>query len=102
MNQFRFVLPTPEREYITFLTSSPLPLPHPRRQVRWVLTEPGEDLCLYSVAQDGRLTQWQVHCSVLIHTDVITFKPDQPRAAQPCQDKVELEGMCFLFLYYIF
>ncbi|XP_050736135.1 dynein axonemal intermediate chain 1-like isoform X2 [Eriocheir sinensis] len=64
----------------------------PVTQVRWVLTEPGEDLCLYSVAQDGRLTQWQVHSSVLIHTDLIQFRPDLPRAPQP-QDRVALEGI---------
>lgn len=64
-------------------------------KVRWVVTEPGEDLCLYSVAQDGRLTQWHVHSSMLVYTDLIQFRSDQPRAAQP-QDRVALEGVFLL------
>ncbi|XP_045122648.1 dynein axonemal intermediate chain 1-like [Portunus trituberculatus] len=65
----------------------------PVSQVQWVSTDPGEDLCLYSVAQDGRLTQWHVHSSVLVHTDLLMFKPDQPQTPAS-QDRVMLEGRC--------
>ncbi|XP_063868428.1 dynein axonemal intermediate chain 1-like [Scylla paramamosain] len=64
----------------------------PVSQVQWVSTDPGEDLCLYSVAQDGRLTQWHVHSSVLVHTDLLQFKTDQPQTLTS-QDRVMLEGI---------
>ncbi|XP_068233961.1 dynein axonemal intermediate chain 1-like [Palaemon carinicauda] len=32
----------------------------PVNQVRWVITEPNEDLRLFSVSLDGRVTKWQV------------------------------------------
>lgn len=47
-------------------------------QVRWIETSPGEDVSFFSVAQDGRLTQWHLRDSCrLTHADV--FEPHLPR-----------------------
>ncbi|XP_042888961.1 dynein intermediate chain 2, ciliary-like [Penaeus japonicus] len=65
----------------------------PVSQVRWVYTEPGEDLCLYSVSLDGRVTQWHLHASDLVHTDILNFTAvDQSTKSSPTFDKVLLEG----------
>ncbi|XP_069987018.1 dynein intermediate chain 2, ciliary [Penaeus vannamei] len=65
----------------------------PVSQVRWVYTEPGEDLCLYSVSLDGRVTQWHLHASDLVYTDILNFTTvDQLTKPPPAFDKVHLEG----------
>ncbi|CAL4062154.1 unnamed protein product, partial [Meganyctiphanes norvegica] len=66
----------------------------PVSQVCWIHTEPGEDLCFYSVSLDGRLTQWLVHASALVHTDVLDFNLHaQPTTPSPASSKVTLEGV---------
>ncbi|ROT64947.1 putative dynein intermediate chain 1, axonemal [Penaeus vannamei] len=68
----------------------------PVSQVRWVYTEPGEDLCLYSVSLDGRVTQWHLHASDLVYTDILNFTTvDQLTKPPPAFDKVHLEGIAF-------
>ncbi|XP_071522591.1 dynein axonemal intermediate chain 1-like isoform X2 [Panulirus ornatus] len=72
----------------------------PVTQVRWIRTEPGEDLSFFSVALDGRLTQWYVHASTLYHTDILNFNiVDQLTTNLPAHDKVHLEGVatCIAF-----
>ncbi|KAG7162950.1 Dynein intermediate chain 1- axonemal-like 1 [Homarus americanus] len=61
--------------------------------VVWVKTEPGEELCLYSVAMDGRLTQWQVRASALVHTDILHFLDADLPSQHFTTDKILLEGI---------
>ncbi|XP_042886683.1 dynein intermediate chain 2, ciliary-like [Penaeus japonicus] len=42
-------------------------------QVRWVPTDPGESLCFYSVSEDGRVSEWLVRPSTLVHADILDF-----------------------------
>ncbi|ROT69578.1 putative dynein intermediate chain 2, ciliary [Penaeus vannamei] len=42
-------------------------------QVRWVATDPGESLCFYSVSEDGRVSEWLVRPSALVHADILDF-----------------------------
>ncbi|XP_042232430.1 dynein axonemal intermediate chain 1-like [Homarus americanus] len=65
----------------------------PVTQVVWVKTEPGEELCLYSVAMDGRLTQWQVRASALVHTDILHFLDADLPSQHFTTDKILLEGI---------
>ncbi|XP_064097257.1 dynein axonemal intermediate chain 1-like isoform X2 [Macrobrachium nipponense] len=44
----------------------------PVTQVRWVVTEPSEDLRLFSVSLDGRVTKWQVSMG-LVAADILVF-----------------------------
>nr|XP_045610794.1 dynein intermediate chain 2, ciliary-like [Procambarus clarkii] len=64
----------------------------PVLQVEWVRTEPGEELCLYSVSLDGRLTQWQVRASSLVHTDVLHFQAYDHTSKFTGSDTMLLEG----------
>ncbi|XP_069959881.1 dynein axonemal intermediate chain 1-like [Cherax quadricarinatus] len=69
-------------------------------QVRWMQTAPGEDPSFFSVALDGRLTQWTVHASSLHHTDILDFNiVDQLAANLPAHDRELLEGVatCMAF-----
>nr|XP_027222147.1 dynein intermediate chain 1, axonemal-like [Penaeus vannamei] len=45
-------------------------------KVKWVHTDPGEDLSLFSVAKDGRLTQWYFGDSRLKSKDIFSFTQD--------------------------
>ncbi|XP_071522576.1 dynein intermediate chain 2, ciliary-like isoform X2 [Panulirus ornatus] len=66
----------------------------PVTKVHWVNTDPGEDLCVYSIAMDGRLTQWHICTSALIHTDILHFLSDDlPTQAASLADKILLEGI---------
>lgn len=56
-------------------------------QVKWVHTDPGEDLSLFSVAKDGRLTQWYFGDSRLKSKDIFSFTQDSK------SDKNSLEGV---------
>nr|XP_027228347.1 dynein intermediate chain 2, ciliary-like [Penaeus vannamei] len=49
-------------------------------QVQWVSTDPGENLCFYSVSQDGRISQWLVLSSSLQHEDVFDFNDSELNA----------------------
>ncbi|XP_063611131.1 dynein intermediate chain 2, ciliary-like, partial [Penaeus indicus] len=42
-------------------------------EVRWVPTDPGESLCFYSVSEDGRVSEWLVRPSALVHADILDF-----------------------------
>nr|XP_027217771.1 dynein intermediate chain 1, axonemal-like [Penaeus vannamei] len=64
---------------------------HP--QVRWIRTQPGEELCFFSVSLDGRVTQWHLHSAGLVHRDVLDFAScRQPTKLHSSSDKVVLEG----------
>ncbi|XP_050705726.1 dynein axonemal intermediate chain 1-like isoform X2 [Eriocheir sinensis] len=70
------VCPTTPRALSCTITSGKHLLPV--TQVRWIETSPGEDVSFFSVAQDGRLTQWHLRDSCrLTHADV--FEPHLPR-----------------------
>lgn len=56
-------------------------------QVKWVHTDPGEDLSLFSVAKDGRLTQWYFGDSRLKSKDIFSFTQDFK------SDKSSFEGV---------
>nr|XP_053637336.1 dynein intermediate chain 2, ciliary-like [Cherax quadricarinatus] len=43
-------------------------------QVKWVPTEPGQNLSFYSVGDDGRVSEWTVRPSALDVTDLLDFK----------------------------
>lgn len=83
---------------------------HIHFQIHWITTEPGEDLCLYSISLDGRLTQWLVHDSILLHTDILHFEANQndlPAAPHTTAsstasihgDKIMLDGIAVPILY---
>ncbi|XP_063591850.1 dynein intermediate chain 2, ciliary-like [Penaeus indicus] len=62
-------------------------------QVRWVRTQPGEELSFFSVSLDGRVTQWHLHSACLVHRDVLDFAScRQPTKPHSSSDKVVLEG----------
>ncbi|XP_042863089.1 dynein intermediate chain 2, ciliary-like [Penaeus japonicus] len=64
-------------------------------KVKWVHTDPGEDLRLFSVAKDGRLTQWYFGDSRLKSKDIFSFTQDSK------SDKNSLEGgKVFTFLHH--
>lgn len=66
----------------------------PVTQVRWMETEPGEDLCFFSVSLDGRLTQWLVHAMDLQHMHILDFNVvEHLSGSVPVRDKVPLEGV---------
>ncbi|XP_071544385.1 dynein intermediate chain 2, ciliary-like [Panulirus ornatus] len=46
----------------------------PTGQVRWVPTEPGQNLSFYSVAEDGRVSEWMVRSSTLEARDILEFQ----------------------------
>nr|XP_045610725.1 dynein intermediate chain 2, ciliary-like [Procambarus clarkii] len=72
----------------------------PVTQVVWVDTEPGEDPSFFSVALDGRLTQWHLHASALHPTDLLHFNiVDQLSASIPAPDRDLLDGVatCMAF-----
>ncbi|XP_037780175.1 dynein intermediate chain 2, ciliary-like [Penaeus monodon] len=52
----------------------------PVSQVQWVSTDPGENLCFYSVSQDGRISQWLVWSSSLQHEDIFDFNDSELNA----------------------
>lgn len=61
-------------------------------------TEPGEDLCFFSVSLDGRLTQWLVHASDLQHMHLLDFNVvEHLSGSVPVRDKVPLEGRVSTF-----
>ncbi|XP_069948680.1 dynein intermediate chain 2, ciliary-like [Cherax quadricarinatus] len=62
-------------------------------QVEWVRTQPGEELCMYSVALDGRLTEWQVRASSLVHSDVLHFMAYENSSKPSIREKMLLEGI---------
>ncbi|KAK4323119.1 hypothetical protein Pmani_006171 [Petrolisthes manimaculis] len=74
-------------------------------QVYWLDTGSGEDLCLYSVALDGRVTQWLLHTTNLLHSDLLTFPSTSPPPSLhhftriPPQEQISLEGIgtCLAF-----
>ncbi|XP_042858693.1 dynein axonemal intermediate chain 1-like [Penaeus japonicus] len=62
-------------------------------QVRWIRTQPGEELSFFSVSLDGRVTQWHLHTTGLVHRDVLDFAScRQPTKSHSSADKVVLEG----------
>ncbi|XP_066957617.1 dynein intermediate chain 2, ciliary-like [Macrobrachium rosenbergii] len=66
----------------------------PVSQVRWIPTEPGQNLGFYSVGQDGRVSQWTVQSSSLQYTDILDFSGDTQgsNSSSNTADKVKLEG----------
>ncbi|ROT72844.1 Dynein intermediate chain 1, axonemal [Penaeus vannamei] len=57
-------------------------------QVRWIRTQPGEELCFFSVSLDGRVTQWHLHSAGLVHRDVLDFAScRQPTKLHSSSDK---------------
>ncbi|XP_047482168.1 dynein axonemal intermediate chain 1-like [Penaeus chinensis] len=44
-------------------------------QVRWIQSETGLHPCLFSIAQDGRISLWTVSAAGLSHVNVLVFPP---------------------------
>ncbi|KAK7068637.1 WD repeat-containing protein 78, partial [Halocaridina rubra] len=62
--------------------------------VRWMPTEPGQNLGFYSVGQDGRVSQWTVQPSSLQYTDILDFggKSQRNKSSSNNGEKITLEG----------
>ncbi|XP_037787653.1 dynein intermediate chain 2, ciliary-like [Penaeus monodon] len=56
-------------------------------KVKWVHTDPGEDLSLFSVAKDGRLTQWYFGDSRLKSKDIFSFTQDSKSDKNSLEDQ---------------
>ncbi|XP_063592193.1 dynein axonemal intermediate chain 1-like [Penaeus indicus] len=65
----------------------------PVMQVRWITTEPGENMSFYSVSQDGRVSQWFVRTTSLKYEDVLNFNTaQQTKDHVASSNKIDLEG----------
>ena len=52
--------------------------------------ELGEDMSLYSVSLDGRITQWELNADQLVCTDLIDFSQDTDK--EKASARVAIEG----------
>lgn len=66
-------------------------------QVKWIRTQPREEVCLFSSALDGRVTQWHLHNNSLVHINILDFKNYELLAKPlPPPEKITLEGKVIL------
>ncbi|XP_042888957.1 dynein axonemal intermediate chain 1-like [Penaeus japonicus] len=69
-------------------------------RVKWIHTQPNEEICLFSSALDGRVTQWHLHNNSLVHINILDFKNYEMLAKPlPPPEKIILEGLvtCIAF-----
>ncbi|XP_037787736.1 dynein intermediate chain 1, axonemal-like [Penaeus monodon] len=69
-------------------------------KVKWIWTQPREEVCLFSSALDGRVTQWHLHNNSLVHINILDFKNYELLAKPlPPPEKITLEGLvtCIAF-----
>ncbi|XP_071520306.1 uncharacterized protein [Panulirus ornatus] len=66
----------------------------PVTRIRWIDTEASEDLSLYSVSLDGRVTYWRVTPSALLPSDVLDLNKNPQLAPDQCQPHLQGIGTC--------